>query len=291
LTFEGVIPATVTLFRSDGSVDLAALKEHVAWLIGAGSTAIVALGTMGEAHSLSAEERRDVLSAIAPLTGDSAMLIAGISSDSAEHSRRWAGDAADAGAQALMCLPPVTYQADDREVVSFFEDVAGATDLPLIVYNNPGASRVDLSAELVTRLADIPAVEAVKECSGDARRISAILERAGDRLDVLVGGDDWALEGFCAGAVGWISGCANVAPKECVDLFERCSDGDLKAARDMNHRLLPLARLDMEPKLVQYFKLGMEKVGRYGGPVRPPRMPLTDPELAQVEYAVNALSA
>jgi 1-pyrroline-4-hydroxy-2-carboxylate deaminase len=129
----------------------------------------------------------------------------------------------------------------------------------------------------------------VKECSGDARRIAAIRGATGDDFEVLVGGDDWALEGFCAGATGWVAGVANVAPRECVELHRLCLEGRLEEARVIYARILPLARLDMRPKLVQFFKAAMDMVGRYGGPCRPPRLELTEGERREVEAAVRAL--
>jgi 4-hydroxy-tetrahydrodipicolinate synthase len=134
-------------------------------------------------------------------------------------------------------------------------------------------------------------IVAVKECSADARRIAHIAELAGDRLEILVGGDDWALEGFAAGAVGWVSGVANVAPSECLALEAAVAEGALETARALNARLLPLSRLDMTPKLVQYFKAAQDLTGRHGGPTRPPRLALTDDEQAIVRAAVEALSA
>ncbi len=131
---------------------------------------------------------------------------------------------------------------------------------------------------------------AVKECSGDARRISEIINATED-FEVLVGGDDWALEGFCAGAVGWVSGVANMAPRECVELQRLCSEGRLEEAQEVYARLLPLARLDMRSKLVQFFKAAMDLLGRDGGPCRPPRLELTESERQEVEEAVAALGA
>jgi 4-hydroxy-tetrahydrodipicolinate synthase len=136
----------------------------------------------------------------------------------------------------------------------------------------------------------VDAVVAIKECSGDARRLAALLGLDAG-LEVLVGGDDWALEGFCAGATGWIAGVAVVAPRECVELFEACRAGELERAREIYQRLLPLARLDMTPKLVQYFKAGIDAVGRFGGPCRAPRLPLDDAERATLDAAVRALRA
>ena len=193
-----------------------------------------------------------------------------------------------AGATALMLLPPLGYEGDAREIEAFYSAVAASTDLPIMAYNNPKASGTDMPPALVARLAQIDGVVAIKECSGDARRLAAILNSTDD-LEVLVGGDDWALEGFCAGATGWISGVANVAPRETIDLFRLCSEGRLEEARAVYARILPLCRLDMHPKLVQYFKAAMDAAGREGGPCRPPRLELTEDERRAVGEAVAAL--
>src|SRR5918998_1248064 len=183
------------------------------------------------------------------------------------------------GASAVMCLPPLGYRADQAELEAFYGAVASA-GLPVMLYNNPEASGVDLLAPAIVAIAEkVDGIVAVKECSGDARRIPALLAAAPE-LEILVGGDDWALEGFCAGATGWVSGVADVAPRECVALYEACHGGDLETARELYRRLLPIARFDMTPKLVQYFKAAMDDVGLVGGACRPPRLPLTDAERA-----------
>ena len=128
----------------------------------------------------------------------------------------------------------------------------------------------------------------MKECSGDVRRIPAIIAAAPD-LEVLVGGDDWALEGLAAGATGWVTGVADVVPAECVELYERCRAGELDRARAIYQRMLPLARFDMTPKLVQYFKAAMDEVGLVGGAVRPPRLELTGAERDDLAAALRAL--
>jgi 4-hydroxy-tetrahydrodipicolinate synthase len=185
-----------------------------------------------------------------------------------------------------MSLPPLLYRADRRELAEFFGHVARAAELPLMVYNNPMSSGSDMPPELLAELVqEIPAITALKETSGDARRIAELVNLLPD-TDIMVGGDDWALEGFCAGAAGWISGVVDVFPAECVRLWELCQTGELPAARALYADLLPLARLDMTPKLVQYFKAALDEVGIGGGPCRPPRMPLTDGELATLRDAV-----
>jgi 4-hydroxy-tetrahydrodipicolinate synthase len=158
-----------------------------------------------------------------------------------------------------------------------------------MAYNNPEASGTDMTPALIARLAaEVEQVVAVKECSGDARRISALLDAG---LEVLVGGDDWALEGFCAGATGWVSGVADCAPAECVELYDACRAADLERARTVYARLLPLGRLDMTPKLVQHFKAAQDALGFIGGPVRPPRLALEDADRVVLDAALDALRA
>jgi 4-hydroxy-tetrahydrodipicolinate synthase len=161
-----------------------------------------------------------------------------------------------------------------------------------MIYNNPTASGSDLEPGQLAGIARaIPSVGALKESSGDARRIAELVNLCPD-LDVMVGGDDWALEGFCAGAAGWISGVGVVLPALSVRLWDLCAAGDLAPARRLYAELLPLGRLDMTPKLVQYFKAALDELGLGGGPCRPPRLALTDEELAVLRDAVaHATSA
>jgi 4-hydroxy-tetrahydrodipicolinate synthase len=244
---------------------------------------------MGEAGSLSTAERRLVMETVAEAVDGSVPVIAGVSSGTAAASIAYAADAAEAGAEALMLLPPLGYRADARELEHFYRSVAEAAGLPVMLYNNPEASGVDLGPELIVRLAGaIEQIVAVKECSGDVRRIPALLAAAPE-LEVLVGGDDWALEGFCAGATGWVSGVADVAPRECIALYEHCRAGELEEARRVYHRLLPLSRFDMTPKLVQYFKAALDECGLAGGACRAPRLALTEAELSDLRGALSIL--
>jgi 4-hydroxy-tetrahydrodipicolinate synthase len=288
--FEGVIPAALTPFDEADKVDVDALSATAAWLIDAGASGLVGTGTMGEAQSLSRSERRVVIEALVGAADGRVTVTAGVSSETPASSIAYAGDAAAAGAGALMLLPSLGYAGDGAEIEAFYRAVASATDLPIMAYNNPKASGTDMTPALIARLAAIDGVVAIKECSGDARRLAELLNLT-EGFEVLVGGDDWALEGFCAGATGWISGVANIAPRECVDLLRHCREGNLDEAREVYARILPLARLDMRPKLVQFFKAAMDMVGRRGGPCRPPRLELTEAERREVEEAVAALGA
>ena len=289
MRFPGIIPAVTTPFDSSGAIDFDGLAANVAALLDAGVHGIVATGTMGEAGSLSTAERRSVVEAVARAVDGRVPVIAGVSAGTPAAAIALAADAAEAGAGALMMLPPLGYRADDDEIVAYYRSVTEAAGLPLMAYNNPEASGVDMGTALLARLyEEVDGVVAVKECSGDARRIPALIEAAPD-LEVLVGGDDWALEGFCAGATGWVSGVADVAPRDCVALYEACRAGELETARAIYRRLLPLSRFDMTPKLVQYFKAALDEAGLVGGPCRPPRLALTDAERAALVDAMAVL--
>jgi 4-hydroxy-tetrahydrodipicolinate synthase len=289
MRFPGIIPAVTTPFDASGAIDFDGLAGNVAALLDAGVHGIVATGTMGEAGSLSTAERRSVVEAVARAVDGRVPVIAGVSAGTPAVAISLAADAAEAGAVALMMLPPLGYRGDDDEIVAYYRSVAEAAGLPLMAYNNPEASGTDMGTALLARLyREIDAVVAVKECSGDVRRIPALIDAA-PGVEVLVGGDDWALEGFCAGATGWVSGVADVAPRDCVALYDACRAGDLETARAIYRRLLPLSRFDMTPKLVQYFKAAMDVVGLVGGPCRPPRLALTDAERAALADAMAVL--
>jgi dihydrodipicolinate synthase/N-acetylneuraminate lyase len=288
--FPGIIPAVTTPFDATGAVDASAFARNLDALLDAGVHGFVATGTMGEAGALSAGERRLVIETAVGAAGGRVPVIAGVSSGTPADSIAHARAAADAGADAIMLLPPLGYRADERETVAFYGAVADGAALPIMAYNNPEASGVDMAPALIARIAaEVDQVVAIKECSGDARRIAALLGDTG--LEVLVGGDDWALEGFCAGATGWVTGVADCAPAECVELYEACRAGELERARAVYARLLPLARLDMTPKLVQFFKAAQDALGFTGGPTRPPRLPLDEDDRAVLDAAVAALRA
>jgi 4-hydroxy-tetrahydrodipicolinate synthase len=284
---NGVYAAIVTHFDSDLEIDDAAVAAQAHRLIDGGITGIVPNGTVGEGGSLSSDERREVIETVVSAVAGRVPVCAGVSASTAEQAAEYARDAKAAGADSVMTLPPLLYRADRRELLEFFAAIAHTADLPVMIYNNPTASGSDLEPALLGDIARaIPAVSALKESSGDARRIAELVNLCPD-VDVMVGGDDWALEGFCAGAAGWISGVGVVLPAQSVRLWELCAAGDLAAARRVYAELLPLGRLDMTPKLVQYFKAALDELGLGGGPCRPPRLALTDDELAILREAVG----
>lgn len=283
---KGVHAAIVTHFDAELNIDHDAVAAEVGRLLAAGVHGIVPNGTVGEGGSLSRDERRAVIETVMAATHGDVPVCVGVSAATAEQAAVYARDARSAGAESVMSLPPLLYRADRRELVEFFGHVARAADLPLLVYNNPMSSGSDMPPELLAELVQaVPSIAAIKETSGDARRIAELVNLLPE-IAIMVGGDDWALEGFCAGAAGWVSGVADVFPAESVRLWDLCQAGELPEARALYAELLPLARLDMTPKLVQYFKAALDDIGVGGGPCRPPRLPLTEEELAILREAV-----
>jgi 4-hydroxy-tetrahydrodipicolinate synthase len=288
--FPGIVPAVLAPFTEEDSIDVEGLRSNVEFLLQHGVHGFVVNGTMGEASSLSLDERKLVLDVVIETARGRVPVLGGVSAPATRTACTYATQAREAGADGVMCLPPINYTGTIAELAAFFDAVAEAAQLPVMAYNNPVASGVDLMPDAIAAIgAEVPGVVSVKECSGDARRIAALLEQT--ELEVLVGGDDWALEGFAAGATGWVSGVANVAPAECVALEEHVKAGRFDEARAVYARLLPLARLDMTPWLVQYFKGAQDAVGLRGGPVRPPRLPLDEDRREVLREAVQALQA
>jgi 4-hydroxy-tetrahydrodipicolinate synthase len=280
MNWKGVLPAITTNLRADLSVDHAALAEHCSWLIDSGCTGIVACGSLGEAATLSFDEKIAIARTCVAAVGDRAPIVLGIASLGTFEARALAQAAAQAGCQGLMVLPPYVYASDWREMKSHVGEVIGATALSCMLYNNPVAYQTDFLPEQIAELAaEFPNLQAVKESSGDVRRVTAIRAACGRRLDILVGMDDAIVEGIAAGAVGWVAGLVNAFPDETVALFDYASRGDKARATAIYQWFLPLLRLDTVPKFVQHIKWVQAEVGRGASHVRPPRLPLAGTDL------------
>ncbi len=221
VSWQGVIPAITTPFDPELRVDHAFLAEHARFLVDAGCTGLVPLGSLGEGATLDRDEKRAVVETLVRTVGDRVPVIPGISSLSTAEAVSLAREVAAAGASGLMVLPPYVYSTDWREMRAHVAGVLAATPLPGLLYNNPVAYKTDFAPEHIADLAAaFPNLEAVKESSADVRRVAAIRALLGDRLKVLVGVDDMIVEGIDAGAVGWIAGLVNALPKESVALFQ-----------------------------------------------------------------------
>jgi 1-pyrroline-4-hydroxy-2-carboxylate deaminase len=282
--WRGVMVATALPLREDLSVDFDAYAEHCRWLVAGGCDGVVPNGSLGEYQTLTPEERAKVVeTAVAAIGGDRVM--PGIAAYGAAEARRWAEQARDAGCRAVMLLPPNAYRADERIVVEHYREVAKA-GVPVVAYNNPYDTKVDLTPELLARLHAEGLIVAVKEFTGDVRRAYEIAELAPD-LDLLVGSDDVLLELALAGAVGWVAGYPNALPESSVALYQAALAGDLATAMPLYRALHPLLRWDSKTVFVQAIKLSMDLAGRKGGPCRPPRLPLVAEEEALVRAATE----
>lgn len=288
-SWHGVLVATALPLRDDSSVDLDRYQEHVRWLADNGCHGITPNGSLGEYQSLTSDERADVVRAGIEAAPTGFHVFAGVGAYGAAESRRWAQQAAEAGASGVLALPPNAYRAGPDEVVAHYREVA-AEGLPVLAYNNPYDTKVDLTPELLARIAEIDGVVAVKEFSGDVRRVHQIRELA-PRLDVLAGADDVLLELMLMGAVGWVAGFPNALPRESVRLYELARAGDLTQALPLYRSLHPAFRWDSRTQFVQAIKLAMDEVGRYGGPCRLPRLPLSPDDEAQVRKDVEVALA
>ena len=289
MNWKGVIPAITTNLAADLTVDHAALAVHCRWLIDSGCTGLVVGGSLGEAATLSFEEKIAIVRTSVAAVAGRAPIVLGIASLSTLEAVALAQAAEQAGAQGLMVLPPYVYSSDWREMKTHVSAVIAATKLSCLLYNNPPAYKTDFLPEQIAELASLhPNLHAVKESSGDTRRVTAIQAVVGPRLAVLVGMDDAIVEGIYAGAVGWIAGLVNAFPVESVALFNLASRGEKAQAAALYAWFLPLLRLDTVPKFVQLIKWVQAEVGRGTPYVRAPRLALAGPDLAAARAVLTA---
>lgn len=290
MNWTGVLPAITTPFDENLRVDHAFLAQHVQRLLQAGCTGVVALGSLGEGATLDARERRDVLTTL--VKASRAPVVAGIPALSTIEAVALARDAEALGCAALMVLPPYVYQGDWREMRAHAEAVLRATRLPTMLYNNPVAYGTDFLPEQIAELARAHTnLEAVKESSTDARRVTALRALCGERLAILAGVDDCVLEGVAMGAVGWVAGVTNALPEPTLEMFAAARAGNWARAQELNAWLLPLLRMDTVPKFVQLIKLLQQECGLGSERVRPPRLEVTGSEREAALAAMRAVQA
>jgi 4-hydroxy-tetrahydrodipicolinate synthase len=286
--WAGVFSAITTPFAADLTVDHDFLREHARWLADNGCTGIVALGSLGESATLTFDEKVAILETCRDAVGGRVCVVAGIAGLSTSECVALARRSSTVGCDGLMVLPPYVYRGDWRETEAHFSAVIEATPLSCMLYNNPIAYGTDVSAEQLSELARHDNLHAVKESSGDVRRVTAVLERLGDRLNVFAGLDDMIVESVAMGAAGWIAGLVNALPLESVRLFDLAKRGESGAARALYDWFLPLLRLDTLPKFVQLIKLVQVEVGKGSARVRPPRLEIVG---AEYDAAIELIRA
>ncbi|HEX3152147.1 MAG TPA: dihydrodipicolinate synthase family protein [Gemmataceae bacterium] len=282
VTWRGVFPAATTEFKADFALDLPATAKHLDAMIRAGCHGMIVLGTVGENCSLEYREKLDVIRAAREAIGGRVPLLTGVAETTTATACRFAADAQKAGVDGLMVLPAMVYKADGREAMAHFRAVAKASDLPIMIYNNPVSYSVDVTPTMFAELADEPKFVAIKESSENVRRITDLRNVCGERFLLFAGVDDLALESVMLGVDGWVSGLVNAFPAENRLLWDLAAAGRYKEAVEIYRWYTPLLHLDTHPKLVQYIKLANAECGMGNEITRPPRLPIDGAERKEV---------
>ena len=286
--WHGVLTATALPFKPDLSIDFDKYADHIKWQAENGVHGAIPNGSLGEYQVLTPEERTKVLKTALDAAPADFNVVPGVAAYGAAESRRWTEQAAEMGAKCVMLLPPTAYRANDEEIIAHYKEVS-KVGLPIIAYNNPFDTKVDLTPQLVGRIAEAAEnVVAIKEFSGDVRRVWQLHHYA-PRIEVLVGADDVLLELSTGGVVGWIAGFPNALPKESVELYNLCLAGKYAEAKPIYAAVHNLFNWDSRKEFIVAIKVAMEAVGRYGGPTRLPRLPLPANDLAQLNKDIKQL--
>ncbi|MFI6784889.1 dihydrodipicolinate synthase family protein [Micromonospora sp. NPDC050276] len=287
--WRGVLVAVTTPFRADLSVDFDQLQEHVRWLAAEGCHGVAPCASMGEYRALSDGERAAVVRATVAAAPAGCAVVPGVGGYGSRQARRWAEQAAEAGAHGVLARPP-DGPARAADVLAHYREVA-AVGLPVVAHNEPYDTRLDLTPDLLATVAEIDGIVAVKEVTGDVRRLHRLRDLC-PHVDVLVGADDVVLELVLCGATGWVATLPNALPRQAVRLYDLCVARDLGRALPLYAELHPILGWASRPEAVQAVKLAMQCAGRFGGRCRPPRGPLSGPAADQVRRDVlRALAA
>jgi 4-hydroxy-tetrahydrodipicolinate synthase len=283
VNWTGVFPAVTTQFREDYCLDIEATQRVIEGLLRDGVSGLIVCGTVGENCSLSRAEKVSIMAAAKEVVRGRVPLIAGIAEFTTDFAIQTAREARKVGVDGIMVMPALVYSSKPHETVAHYEGVAQATDLPIMVYNNPPIYRTDVTPEILTALAGSETIVAFKESSGDTRRFIDVRNRVGDRFVLFAGLDDVIVESVMLGAVGWVSGLSNAFPREGETLFRLALAGRYHEAMPLYEWFMPLLHLDARPDLVQCIKLCEQIMGRGSAITRPPRLALTPEERAEVE--------
>lgn len=285
--WQGVMPAVTTKFNADFSIDRGWTKKNIEAQIDAGVDGIIVCGSLGEASTLSLDEKLEVLDIAVDASRGRVPVLLTIAENSTLDGCRQAEAGAKHGAAGYMVLPGLRYLSDRRETLNHFRMVADASPLPLMIYNNPLAYGVDMTPEMFAEIADEAKIVAIKESCGDVRRVTDLINVVGDRYAILCGVDNLAMEAMLMGAHGWVAGLVCAFPHETVAIYRLIRAGRLDEARTLYRWFAPLLALDVSAKLVQNIKLAEAIVGLGTEPVRPPRLPLAGAEREAVETLIR----
>ncbi len=282
ISWQGVFPALTTKFTPNDEIDFPLFEKNLHAQLDAGVHGIILGGTLGEASVLSPEEKFELVRFTVGKVAGKVPVVMNIAEGSTRDAVKLARQAAATGANGLMMLPPMRYKSDHRETVAYYKAVAGATDLPIMVYNNPVDYKVEVTLEMFAELADCPTIQAVKESTREVSNVTRMVNRFGDRFKLLCGVDTLAMEELMLGAHGWVAGLVCAFPRETVAVYQLTKSGKIEDALKIYRWFLPLLELDIHAKLVQYIKLAEQETGLGSEHVRAPRLPLAGEERERI---------
>jgi 4-hydroxy-tetrahydrodipicolinate synthase len=280
--WAGVFPAVTTQFHQDQSLDLAGTARHCEVLIESGVAGLIMGGSLGENQTMQPDEKRAVVRCAVEAARGRVPVLTGVAEMSTRAAAEFMRDCEKLGAAGFMVMPPMVYKADLREITHWFRTMAAVTPLPWMLYNNPIGYTADVTPEMFEELADIPNLVAIKESSGNPRRITEIRNQVGDRYQLFTGVDDLMLECAILGIDGWVAGSGIAFPKENQKLWDLTREGRWEEARALYRWTQPLMKLDTHVHFVQYIKLLMQETGLGTEWVREPRLPIAGAEREQV---------
>lgn len=282
IKWEGVMPAVTTKFTKEDTLDLEMFEINIQAQLKAGVSAIILGGTLGEASTLTDDEKKILIQETVRIVDGNIPVIINIAEQTTKGAIEAASKAKKYGASGLMMLPPMRYKANDFETVTYFKEVAKSTDLPIMIYNNPVDYGIEVTLDMFEELLTMPNIQAVKESTRDISNITRIKNRFGDRLKVLTGVDTLGLESVLMGADGWVAGLVCAFPAETVAVYSLAKAGKIQEALAIYRWFLPLLELDINPQLVQNIKLAEVATGIGTEQVRAPRLPLQGEERKKV---------
>lgn len=280
--WAGVFPAITTQLKKDESLNVEATARHALRLIESGVSGLIFLGSLGENQALLPEEKRNLMKAMVEAVNGRVPVLCGVAESSTAEARRYVQDLERLGVDGFMLMPAMLYRGDPRETMTHFRSTAKATGLPIMIYNNPVSYANDITPEMFAELAEIPNFVALKESSGNTRRITDLRIALGDRYAIFTGVDDLVLESAILGIDGWVAGSGIAFPEENQYFWELTRRGAWEQARELYRWFTPLLHLDTHTKFVQYIKLAVQECGLGAEWVRAPRLTLSGAERKQV---------
>ena len=285
--WKGIYPALTTKFTLDHELDIGSYLKNVDFQIESGIHGCVIAGSLGEASTLSQDEKIALLSATINHLDGRIPIIMNIAEQSTADAVIAAQNAEENGADGLMMLPPMRYLADGKETVAFYKAVATSCGLPIMTYNNPYDYKIEITISMFEELLKLDTIEATKESTRDVTNVTRMRNAFGDDIKILCGVDTLALEELMLGADGWVAGLVDAFPRETVVIYELVQQNRIQEARDIYRWFMPLLELDIHPKLVQNIKLAEVATGIGTENVRPPRLPLVGEERENVQKIID----